>query len=410
MNSNNSPVINKDQTINKRSHKHLNYIPWEPTRAAVSRTEQMKSIPSITEQSISTQLYRYQNSSKCPSPLPPSSPTIVIGKEMINVGNKIKPTATVEPFQASINVDEILYGIRPLSPANHSSQDLNLSIDQQELKNEFERVQDENAGLKQQLEIQTQVNAELKKLLVASIGTDFQYRLERLLRDKSRYEMEIQILTRKINDLLEEIEKLTIQCDIHQSKLAGSRVLIDELNMHKSVLSVQYNDCTNVIQRLLGERSKIAKELIQTHSSLSLLNEMALNNSRKHLSISPKFDLIQLSSYVQTLASSLYNYLKQTIFHQQTSHRQLSIQLELTETETCALEILQSHASVSSSLQTSTNTIDKSINDIEQLETMIQRLKLVSQKKSHERFHPTTRYENLTLNCCRDCSGEIFVV
>jgi hypothetical protein len=32
-----------------------------------------------------------------------------------------------------------------------------LSIDQQELKNELERMQDENAGLKQQLEIQTQV-------------------------------------------------------------------------------------------------------------------------------------------------------------------------------------------------------------------------------------------------------------
>ncbi len=35
--------------------------------------------------------------------------------------------------------------------------------------------------------------------------------------------------------------------------------------MHKTLLSVQYNDCSNVIQRLLGERSKIAKELIQTH-------------------------------------------------------------------------------------------------------------------------------------------------
>jgi hypothetical protein len=132
-------------------------------------------------------------------------------------------------------------------------------------------------------------------------------------------------------------------------------MLIDELNMHKSVLSVQYNDCSNVIQRLLAERSQIAKELIQTHrlnfsiqkfskfsslfSSLSLLNEMALNNSRKHFSVPPKFDLIQLSSYLQTLASSLYNYLKQTIFHQHSNHRQLSIQLELTENETCALEV-----------------------------------------------------------------------
>jgi hypothetical protein len=66
---------------------------------------------------------------------------------------------------------------------------------------------------------------------------------------------------------------------------------------------------------------------------------MALNNNRKHYLMSPKFDLIQLSSYLQILASSLYNYLKQTIYHQQTTHRQLSIQLELTENENCALEV-----------------------------------------------------------------------
>ena len=66
---------------------------------------------------------------------------------------------------------------------------------------------------------------------------------------------------------------------------------------------------------------------------------MTLNNGRKHLSASPKFDLVQLSSYLQTLASSLYNYLKQSLFPNQTTQRQLSIQLELTETETCALEV-----------------------------------------------------------------------
>jgi hypothetical protein len=46
---------------------------------------------------------------------------------------------------------------RSSSPTNHTSPDLNLSSDQLELKNELERIQDENAGLKQQLEIQTQV-------------------------------------------------------------------------------------------------------------------------------------------------------------------------------------------------------------------------------------------------------------
>ena len=154
------------------TNKRLNYIPWEPTHAAVSRTDQGKETRALLlDQSISTQLYRYQNHSKPPSP--------VIGQS-----HRIKPTATVEPFQASINVDDILYGTRyrSSSPNIQPIQDVNLTSDQLELKKEYDRVQEENAGLKQQLEIQTQVNAELKKLLVASVGTDFQYRLERLLR------------------------------------------------------------------------------------------------------------------------------------------------------------------------------------------------------------------------------------
>lgn len=155
------------------TNKRLNYIPWEPTHAAISRTDQGKEPRALLlDQSISTQLYRYQNNSKPPSP--------VIGQS----SNRVKPTATVEPFQASINVDDILYGTRyrSSSPNILPIQDVNLTSDQLELKREYDRIQDENAGLKQQLEIQTQVNAELKKLLVASVGTDFQYRLERLLR------------------------------------------------------------------------------------------------------------------------------------------------------------------------------------------------------------------------------------
>lgn len=43
------------------------------------------------------------------------------------------------------------------------------------------------------------------------------------LRDKARLEFEIQGLTNQINALFEDIEKLTIQCDIHQSRSAASR-------------------------------------------------------------------------------------------------------------------------------------------------------------------------------------------
>ena len=89
----------------KRTQKHLNYIPWEPSRAAVSRTDQNQETRFVPIPSLTTQLYRYQNSSKSPQ-------TAFIAKETSQPINKTKPTATVEPFQASINADEIFYGVR----------------------------------------------------------------------------------------------------------------------------------------------------------------------------------------------------------------------------------------------------------------------------------------------------------
>lgn len=34
----------------------------------------------------------------------------------------------------------------------------------------------------------------------------------------------------------------------------------------------------------------------------------------------------------------------------------------------------------------------------------------LSNKKSIGRFHPYTRYENITFNCCERCTGEILVL
>ena len=81
--------------------------------------------------------------------------------------------------------------------------------------------------------------------------------------------------------------------------------------------------------------------MLITHffSSLASLNETLIHPHRKSMPVAPKFDLIQLSSYIQTLASSLFTYFKQTSSHLTNPSRHLSIQLELTEGETCALEV-----------------------------------------------------------------------
>ena len=111
MTTNSSPVSQSDQTSHKRSHKHLTYIPWEPSKAAVSRTEQNTALRPIPVPSISTHLYRYQHGRKSPPGVVVAA-AVAAGKETIGSTNRVKPTATVEPFQASINVDEILYGSR----------------------------------------------------------------------------------------------------------------------------------------------------------------------------------------------------------------------------------------------------------------------------------------------------------
>ena len=78
-------------------------------------------------------------------------------------------------------------------------------------------------------------------------------------------------------------------------------------------------------------------------SSLATLNETLIHPNRKSMPIAPKFDLIQLSSYIQTLASSLFTYLKQTGSYITNVSRQMSIQLELTEAETFALEVMSTN-------------------------------------------------------------------
>lgn len=94
----------------------------------------------------------------------------------------------------------------------------------------IEYLEDQMRGIYEQLQIQTQVNVELKKMLVASVSGDenVHYKLERLIRDKQVYEYEIDKNKKDIQRLNEEIEQLGIQCDMWRSKFLASRLLADE--------------------------------------------------------------------------------------------------------------------------------------------------------------------------------------
>lgn len=73
-----------------------------------------------------------------------------------------------------------------------------------------------------------QVNRELKKLLVASVGDDLQYHFERLAREKNQLILENEALGRSLAHTTEQLERMSIQCDVWRSKFLASRYEMDQ--------------------------------------------------------------------------------------------------------------------------------------------------------------------------------------
>lgn len=102
---------------------------------------------------------------------------------------------------------------------------------QENYEKQLQYLETQLQGMQEQLSIQTQVNQELKKMLVAAIGgEDMQYRLERLVNDKQRFEIELASNSKQIEKMNEQIEQISIQCDLWRSKFLASKMMADELS------------------------------------------------------------------------------------------------------------------------------------------------------------------------------------
>ena len=67
------------------------------------------------------------------------------------------------------------------------------------------------------------MNAELKRLVVASMGDDLQLHLEGLTQDKCRLAQNIENYSRELSQGHENIDKLAIDADIWRSKFLACR-------------------------------------------------------------------------------------------------------------------------------------------------------------------------------------------
>ena len=90
-----------------------------------------------------------------------------------------------------------------------------------------------------QLKIQTKVNEEVKRLLVASVGEDIEARVEFLTQDKARLAADVLEYNNRIAIDWERKEELGVEKDVWRSKFLASTVIVDELTRHMIVFQAE---------------------------------------------------------------------------------------------------------------------------------------------------------------------------
>ncbi|XP_042530210.1 golgin-45 [Dipodomys spectabilis] len=269
----------------------------------------------------------------------------------------------------------------------------------EKLRNSERRLLQDKEGLSNQLRVQTEVNRELKKLLVASVGDDLQYHFERLAREKNQLILENEALGRNTAQLSEQLERMSIQCDVWRSKFLASRVMADELTNSRAVLQRQNRDAQSAIQDLLSEREQFRQDMMATQKFLEELLVSLQWGREQTYSPSPQpHSTAELAVTNHKLAKAVNSHLLGNVGNNSQKKILSTVEFCSTPAEKMAEKVLHILDPVTCVESSPDNPFSDSPNT------------LLATKKNIGRFHPYTRYENITFNCCNHCQGELIAL
>lgn len=123
--------------------------------------------------------------------------------------------------------------------------------------------------LESRLKIQTDINKELKRLLVASMGSDLQHRLNQIAEEKVTISGDLDASLQRLVENDEEIDRVSIECDIWRSKYLASRLMIDELAGWEAEVTRQLRESQRALQLMLNESAELSISLIQCNYHLN---------------------------------------------------------------------------------------------------------------------------------------------
>lgn len=174
------------------------------------------------------------------------------------------------------------------------------------LEQQLNEARQQSHDLEEQLRVQVQVNRELKKLLVASLGEDLEARVHFLSEDKAQLAADVRAYADRLSQGREELDRLAIHADVWRSKFLAASLLVDELASCKARLTHQCDDFQEALQWMASEHQQLEANLTATCRLLAKLQQL-LASPGDQPAASTKAeeepcDVVQLSTRAQRAA------------------------------------------------------------------------------------------------------------
>jgi len=173
---------------------------------------------------------------------------------------------------------------------------------------ELEQLRNALENSEKQVKIQTQVNSEVKRLLVASVGEDIEARVDFLTQDKARLAADVITYNNKISRDWEEKEALHVESDIWRSKFLASTLILEEVSRTKQNNEARCHQLEHASRRLLVERNEV-RGLLATSQTIVAKLIASFDPLSRNNPLSSGLDIIRqaelLTKSCQTLCDRL---------------------------------------------------------------------------------------------------------
>lgn len=275
-----------------------------------------------------------------------------------------------------------------------------LTTERKSLEEQMAQLKKDKTNLEGQLSVQSQVNTELKRLLVASVGEEVQGRVQCLTEDKARMAGMIRRYSEKVDRDYEEKERIGIQCDVWRSKFLASSMMVDELVGMRVALAHKLEEAEEALKVLLAEHDLARQSTLNMYRMNKQLREAfdPLAAQSGGLPPLPSADLVTLAVEGSVLAETV----RDRLLGELGRSVGCSLSLDGLETHTPGQKIARQLLHQLEGSQTCGGVGGDGEGECSTV--------CPGRPALLHRFHPNTRYEHLTVNCCAHCNGEIKVV